>query len=387
MPETRKARVRHPPMYTDLIALPEPSNAIHSLVNRFSLTEGPEKAFVPRWMATSRNCSRGILIDAVRPKVFAPRNVLATSASCGRGSWWKFSPMLNLAQLGNRDREGLTSKSRSAKACQNEMELQMAVQDVFKHCVEAIQNGVLIQRVSATDKEFHFQNWFKSRLEELQQNFEIGGRNSYPDFRIVATTDGYELKGLAYPGRDASFDSNSQVPAGFHNGRTIYYVFGRYPKKPDGNTYPVLDLVLCHGNFLNADHEYVHENKSVRGFGSYGDILIRDRKMYVVPTPFRIADGIAHHQTLILPADQSVGDKFVQVGELRRREAQDLIVGYSFDLQTNDLIPKKVPNPGAGREHVFRAWRPKGSPADAVTLRAGPVQVDPAEADEAEDAS
>jgi hypothetical protein len=261
----------------------------------------------------------------------------------------------------------------------------MTAQNVFKHCVEAIRNGVLIQRVSATDKEFHFQNWFKARLEELGQNFEVGGRNSYPDFRIVASTDGYELKGLAYPGRDASFDSNSQVPAGFHNGRTIYYVFGRYPKKPDGNSYPVLDLVLCHGNFLNADHEYVHENKSVRGFGSYGDILIRDRKMYVVPTPFRIADGIAHHQTLILPSDQAPGEDFVQVGELRRREAAELIVGYSFDLQTNDLLPKKIPNPGAGREHVFLTWRLKGSPLDTVSLRVGPVQVDPTEAEEAED--
>ena len=43
----------------------------------------------------------------------------------------------------------------------------------------------------------------------------------------------------------------------------------------------MLDLVVCHGDFLNADHDYVHKNKSVKGFGSYGDIMIRDRKMYV----------------------------------------------------------------------------------------------------------
>jgi len=261
----------------------------------------------------------------------------------------------------------------------------MIAQNVFKHCVNAIRNGVLIQRVSATDKEFHFQNWFRARLEELGQSFEVGGRNSYPDFRIVATTDGYELKGLAYPGRDATFDSNSQVPSGFHNGRTIYYVFGRYPKNPDGNSYPVLDLVLCHGKFLNADHEYVHENKSVKGFGSYGDILIRDRKMYVVPTPFRIANGVAHHQTLILPSDQTPSEDFVQVGEIRRREADELVVGYSFDLQTNDLLTTKIPNPGAGREHVFLAWRLKGAPLDVVSLRAGPVQVDGPETENIED--
>jgi|SRR5829696_8936912 len=27
------------------------------------------------------------------------------------------------------------------------------------------------------------------------------------------------------------------------------------------------------------------------GFGSYGDILVRDRKMYVAPTPFALAEG------------------------------------------------------------------------------------------------
>jgi hypothetical protein len=245
----------------------------------------------------------------------------------------------------------------------------MTVLLVFKCCVDAIRDGRLIERVSTTDKEYHFQNWFKARLEETALNFEVGGRNSYPDFRMVATTDGYELKGLAYPGRDASFDSNSQVPSGFHNGRTVYYVFGRYPKKPDGNTYPVLDLVVCHGDFLNADHEYMHKNKSVKGFGSYGDILIRDRKMYVVPTPFRLVEGVAHQQTLILPADTDAGSDFFEVGELRRREAAELIIGYSFDLQTNELIPKQVPNPGAGTEHVFRAWRLNGSVADCVSMR------------------
>jgi len=159
------------------------------------------------------------------------------------------------------------------------------------------------------------------------------------------------------------------VPSGFHNGRTIYYVFGRYPKKPDGNTYPVIDLVLCHGDFLNADHEYTHKNKNVKGFGSYGDIMIRDRKMYVVPTPFHLVEGVAHRQTLILPHDVDAGGGCFEVGHLRRREAAELIVGYSFDLQTNELLPKKVPNPGAGREHVFRAWRLKGSETEPVAMR------------------
>jgi hypothetical protein len=240
---------------------------------------------------------------------------------------------------------------------------------VFKTCVEAIRQGILIKRVSSTDKEYHFQNWFQERLGETGFPFELAGRNTYPDFRSVTTTDGYEIKGLAYPGRDASFDSNSQVPTGFHNGRSIYYVFGRYPADPDGNQYPVIDLVICHGDFLNADHEYVHKNKSVKGFGSYGDILIRDRKMYVVPTPFRVAEGLAHHHTLILPAEIEPDKGYIAVGNVIRKEAEEFIVGYSFDLRTNAIIPQKVKNPQAGREHIFRAWRLEGSPNTPVVIR------------------
>ena len=238
---------------------------------------------------------------------------------------------------------------------------------VFKRCVEAMEVGVLIERESRKDKEFHFQNWFKDRLVDTGLNFEQGGRNSYPDFRFVRFVEGYELKGLAYPSRDATFDSNSQVPTGFHNGRTIYYVFGRYPSKPDGNTYPVLDLVLTHGDFLNADHDYIHRNKSVKGFGTYGDLMIRDRKMYVVPTPFRLAEGLAHQRTLILPSDLEPGHGFVEVGELIRREAENLIVAYTFDLRTNDLRTQRVSNPNAGQEHRFRAWR-LGRTGPAVTM-------------------
>jgi hypothetical protein len=239
---------------------------------------------------------------------------------------------------------------------------------IFRRCIEAIREGILIKRVSKTDKEYHFQNWFEDRLRETKLAYDLLGRNTYPDFVMVLTPEGYELKGLAYPGRDASYDSNSQVPTGFHNGRTIYYVFGRYPKEPDGNEYPVLDLVLCHGDFLNADHQYTHKNKSVKGFGSYGDILIRDRKMYVVPTPFKIAEGLAHQFTLILPASVHVSAEFFEVGELIRTEASELLIGYSFDLQNNDILPKRVPNPGAGTKHTFRAWRLKGSPATPVKM-------------------
>lgn len=245
----------------------------------------------------------------------------------------------------------------------------MTVFVVFERCVEAIRAGSLIRRQNAGDKEFHFQNWFKARLTETGFKFEQHGRNTYPDFGIVEVADGYELKGLAYPGRDANFDSNSQMPTGAHNGRAIYYVFGRYPKKSDGNKYPVLDMVICHGDFLNADHEYEHKNRNVKGFGSYGDIMIRDRKMYVVPTPFHLVEGVAHTQTLIVPAEIQPPSGIVPVGDLVRVEAEELIVGYSFDLKTNEIAPEEVQNPGAGRRHRFRAWRLDGTGGGNVSMR------------------
>ncbi len=244
--------------------------------------------------------------------------------------------------------------------------------DVFLACDTAAQRGVLINRTSREDKEFHFQNWLKARFDELNIRYDPPARNTYPDFRLVETTEGYEVKGLAYPGREANYDSNSQVPAGSHNGRTIYYVFGRYPRDPDGNSYPLIDLVMCHGDFLNADHEYSHQNKSIRGFGSYGDIMIRDRKMYVAPTPFALTDGTAAQRTLILPKNAPVDPRLEAVGELVRIETAQLVVGYTFDLRENTLTPKYMPNPGAGAQHEFVAYRRTGGDGPAVAMKAVP---------------
>jgi hypothetical protein len=248
---------------------------------------------------------------------------------------------------------------------------QTSAFDIFRRIVTAYEGKQFIRRESRSDKEFHFQNWVKDRIAETGLRFEQGGRNSYPDFRMVHLPEGYEIKGLAYPGRVMNFDSNSQMPTGFHNGRSIYYVFGRYPSDPDSNEYPVTDLVLCHGDFLNADHEYEHENKSFRGFGSYGDIMIRDRKMYVVPTPFALATNLAHYFTLVLPAEAAPGEGFQEMGRLVRTEAAQLVVAYKFDLRTNELLPETVPNPNAGREHSFRAWRMSTEPGNRQVQMTG----------------
>lgn len=240
---------------------------------------------------------------------------------------------------------------------------------VFRECVHAMRDGILIEREARHDKEFHFQNWLKSRLDGIGENYDEPGRNTYPDFRLVRHAEGYEVKGLAYPGRDADYDCNSQVPCGEHNGRQVFYVFGRYPRRPDGDRYPVLDLVICHGSFLNADSTYVHQNKSFRGFGSYGDILVRDRKMYVAPTPFALAEGTAHHRTLILPATMQADDDLLEIGRLTRREVDRMVVAYNFDLRSNELSTTLVPNPTAGTEHTFKAYRLEGDPVGPITLR------------------
>lgn len=242
--------------------------------------------------------------------------------------------------------------------------------DIFLQCDKAIRQSQLIYRTNRVDKEFHFQDWFQARLDEIQVKYDAPTRNTYPDFRLVHSPVGYEVKGLAYPGREATYDANSQMPTGFHNGRTIYYVFGRYPKDPDGDEYPVIDLVLFHGDFLNANHEYVHENKHITGFGSYGDVMIRDRKMYVAPTPFALMDGAAGQRTLILPADAEVDTRLESCGELVRVETDQLLVGYNADLRENTLSPQYIANPSAGLEHSFVAFRASGANGPVVTMKA-----------------
>lgn len=255
--------------------------------------------------------------------------------------------------------------------------------DVFEACVKAISHGCLIESVSARDKEFHFQNWFGFRLHDLGLNHDDPGRNKYPDFSLVNFAEGYEIKGLAWPGREKNYDSNSQVPTGNHNGRQIFYVFGRYPahlseyeSSSGGREYPVVDLVICHGDFLNADHGYIHKNKNIKGFGTYGDIMIRDRKMYVAPTPFALAEGLTGMMTLILPAHMEGDSRFRLVGDLTRIETNQLVIDYTFDLRTNVLQAGRIANPRAGTKHEFKAWRLKDQSGKSVTLLSDPILPD-----------
>lgn len=105
--------------------------------------------------------------------------------------------------------------------------------------------------------------------------------------------------------------------------------------------------------------------------------MIRDRKMYVAPTPFALTDGTTGSQTLIVPADFPQDDRFSPVGTLTRIEHPELVVGYAFDLQQNTLTAEKIPNPNASREHHFLAYRLKEQGGKPVTLINSSVDVLP----------
>ena len=148
---------------------------------------------------------------------------------------------------------------------------------LFKASVRAIREGEIIEREGRSDKEFHFQNWFGRQLNAIGVRYDSPGRNTYPDFRLVEFTRDTRSKG--WPTRaEADYDCNSQVPCGQHNGRSVYYVFGRYPAAPDGNSYPVLDFVLCHGSFLNAATRIITRTRAFAIRQLRRD-LVRDRKM------------------------------------------------------------------------------------------------------------
>ena len=72
--------------------------------------------------------------------------------------------------------------------------------------------------------------------------------------------------------------------------------------------------------------------------------------------------------TLIVPESVAADERFVEVGRLIRIEADTLVIGYSFDLRTNELKAEKVPNPRKGTEHRFIAFRLKSQAAKPVSM-------------------
>ena len=228
---------------------------------------------------------------------------------------------------------------------------------IFLSLAHGFHNSVPIVKSSPQDKEYHFQNWDERRISAAGLQFEKLGRHGYPDFVLTAHASGYEVKGLAVPGRSADFDCNSQLPLALQDGRTVYYIFGRYPNS-NQLEFPVHDLVLCSASFFNAETENSNTNQSFRGAGSYGDILIRDRRMFVCPTPYALMPDTIGCATLILEGEPlSVPEQLRHVGSFERAEAAEIVTGYSFDFPTNQLTSQRAPNMAAGQLHRFHAYR------------------------------
>lgn len=239
---------------------------------------------------------------------------------------------------------------------------------IFLSLAHGFHNAVPIVRANQQDKEYHFQNWVKRRIQAAGLGYTEQGRHGYPDFVLDDHASGYEVKGLSHPGRMADFDCNSQMPLAEHEGRKVFYIFGRYPLVQD-NEFPVHDLVLCAASFLNAETENTNTNQSFRGAGSYGDILIRDRRMYVCATPYALASGTEGQATLILEGgERSVPSILEAAGNLARVESDEVVTGYSFDLRSNELRSEKGRNTGAGRSHAFTAYKVQGQGGHPVVL-------------------
>lgn len=97
--------------------------------------------------------------------------------------------------------------------------------------------------------------------------------------------------------------------------------------------------------------------------------MIRDRKMYVVRTPHALAEGLDGRRTLILPSGWDTPNGFQAVGTLKRQEADEVAVGYEFDLKHAKLRTISERNPNAGRPHTFTAYRLQGGDQTLVRMR------------------
>jgi hypothetical protein len=245
---------------------------------------------------------------------------------------------------------------------------------LFIACVEGIEVPIAFR--SASDKEYGFQDWVRDRLVATGLRFQSSRRNSYPDLKLTDTPEGFEVKSLAHPGRNKTMDANSQPPGGFHDGREIHYVFGRYLRNPKTSlSGKVRDLVLYHGDLVDPARDHAHKNLSFKTFGRYGDVMVRDRKMYVPKTAQGILSGLDDELTLVLPASTGELPGLSILNTIVRREAGELVLRYEFDFASNSLTTETMPNPTAGREHTFNVYRPEGRKGPPVELRP-PAEVD-----------
>ncbi|WP_020504666.1 hypothetical protein [Lamprocystis purpurea] len=238
--------------------------------------------------------------------------------------------------------------------------------EIFLAAHQAIAAGVDMIPRSANDKEYFPQDWFADRVGSLDLPMYPQGRNSYPDFWVGDATqppsEGYEIKSLAFsngkpPRKD--YDSNSTIPSGRKSNRDIFLVFFLYTGG-GANPRPVHSICIAHGDLINADYDVAaaHVNEGIKGFGSYGDGFIRDRKMYRFPQPFTLHPAGIGRCRLILPTDWAPSDaRLIQVGTLERTFFATSLESYAIYLDGKTKpTTRGNPRPDAGQIRHFQVF-------------------------------
>lgn len=235
--------------------------------------------------------------------------------------------------------------------------------NIFLAAHQAVAAATHMKPRSKNDKEYFPQDWFADRVKSLNLPYEPQGRNSYPDFWVgnaaTAPAEGYEIKSLSFSkGKPArkDYDCNSSIPSGTKDGKDVFLVFFLYTGS-GADPRPVQSLCIAHGNLINADHEVAaaHVNEAIKGFGSYGEGFIRNRKMYVFAHPLTIDPSGLGRCRLIVPSEWKVshGD-LRKVGTLNRTVASTSLVSYSIHLDGVTKASKNM-NP-RGDAGVVRAF-------------------------------
>lgn len=234
---------------------------------------------------------------------------------------------------------------------------------IFLEAANAVANGVHMLPRSKDDKEYFPQDWFAARVAAVGLPQAAQGRNSYPDFWVGdaahSPREGFEVKSLAFAnGRPArsDFDSNSTIPSGQKHGHDVFLVFFLYTGS-GANPRPVHSLTIAHADLINADHAVAaaHLNEGVQGFGTFGEGFIRNRKMYVFPTPYTIDPSGLSRCRLIVPAAWAVNDGRLQkVGTLNRVVAGTELSSYHIHLDgVTPAASITHPRADAGKVHSF----------------------------------
>lgn len=240
----------------------------------------------------------------------------------------------------------------------------MSPEELFAKC--AAMGSLPMQPRSASDKEYFAQDWIALQLDELGWTYSISGRNTYPDFWVGEEGQdqrfGVEVKSLGFVKKPArkDFDTNSTIPGGEKEGRPVYTAFFLYTGA-GADPRHIHSLCMLHGDFLNAERDFIHENKAVKGFGSYGDAFIRDRKMYVFKTPFTILPDLVGKLTLVVPAGSSLTPTtptLQRMTSIERTFVRERVKGYRADLVRNVVSPEMERAPRAREILSFEVYSP-----------------------------